>query len=93
MLVRQHFTLPRGRVTSATLQASFYSNGDIYLNGVSIGGEAGTGSSGPILTFDVDPALLRLGGDNVIAAIGRDIDRAGDLGTPHRWITFKLEIA
>lgn len=93
MLVRQHFTLPRGRVTSATLQASFDSNGDIYLNGVSIGGEAGTGSSGPILTFDVDPALLRLGGDNVIAAIGRDIDRAGDLGTPHRWITFKLEIA
>jgi hypothetical protein len=90
MLVRQHFTLPPGAVETANLQASFDSNGDIYLNGVYIGGESDTSTSGPILTFTVPPGLLQPGRDNLIAALGRDIARV-DPGS-HRWVTFKLEV-
>lgn len=90
MLVRQAFTLPPGPIRTATLQASFDSNGDIYLNGHHLGGESGTGASGPILTFDIDPALLYPGATNVIGAWGRDIARTPP-ATAHRWITYKLE--
>jgi hypothetical protein len=71
-LVRQHFTLPDGQVSSATFK--FVANDALdgaWINGTLLSGTVYTGAI-TVVTVTIPIALLVAGGDNVIAVKGRN---------------------
>ncbi|MGN6700006.1 MAG: hypothetical protein ACTHMR_17770, partial [Thermomicrobiales bacterium] len=90
-LVRQRFTLPTGRIVSATLTGKLDDAGTIYINGTQVYTNTTVDVEEESVT--VDPALLVAGGANVIAVLG--IDQPA-VGTPpandYAYVSFKLGI-
>lgn len=92
LLVRRRFTLPAGKVTSATLTVSVDAHvRGVWLNGNSLGAAAGSPDPGFDFSATVDPALLHPGRTNVLAVYAGDNGNGTALSN-RATVQFSLEV-
>ncbi len=88
MLVRRHFTLPSGIITSARIYLRIDNITDgIYINGVFLGNITDPASFETVDTvFAIPVSALVTGGDNVLAILAEDIGSGG-------WVSFRIDVS